>query len=56
MHIVETTPTSLVASDGGLYIGAGKNLKPGSFFSGLINDDRIYPLVLSQKEIEELVR
>jgi hypothetical protein len=27
---------------GDLQIGAGKNLEPGSFFSGLIDDVRIY--------------
>ena len=26
----------------GLYIGAGKNLEPSSFFTGLIDDVRIY--------------
>ncbi|MHC4594939.1 MAG: Kelch repeat-containing protein [Planctomycetota bacterium] len=32
----------LRGTDGGLYIGAGENLEPGSFFSGLIDDVRIY--------------
>ncbi|MHC4806511.1 MAG: LamG-like jellyroll fold domain-containing protein, partial [Planctomycetota bacterium] len=32
----------LLGNDGGLYIGAGKNLESGSFFSGLIDDVRIY--------------
>ncbi|MFH1884077.1 MAG: LamG-like jellyroll fold domain-containing protein [Planctomycetota bacterium] len=31
-----------VPSDGGLYIGAAKDLNTGSFFSGLIDDLRIY--------------
>ena len=31
-----------VPSDGGLYIGAAKDLNTGSFFSGLIDDVRIY--------------
>jgi len=31
-----------VSSDGGLYIGAGNNLEAGSFWSGLIDDVRIY--------------
>ena len=31
-----------VRTEGGLYIGAGKNLEPCSFFSGLIDDFRIY--------------
>ena len=33
---------TLEGSAGGLYIGAGKALKAGSFFSGLIDDVRIY--------------
>ncbi|MHC4174873.1 MAG: LamG-like jellyroll fold domain-containing protein [Planctomycetota bacterium] len=32
----------LESSDGGLYLGAGKDLEPGSFFSGLIDNVRIY--------------
>ena len=34
--------TGLVSSDQGLYIGAGSNLEQGTFFSGLIDDVRIY--------------
>jgi predicted Rossmann fold nucleotide-binding protein DprA/Smf involved in DNA uptake len=45
-----------LSSNGGLYIGAGKNLEEGSFFSGLIDDVRIYNVALSSKEIEELAR
>jgi L-ascorbate metabolism protein UlaG (beta-lactamase superfamily)/N-acetylneuraminic acid mutarotase len=36
------TQGNLASSDGGLYIGAGENLEPGSFWSGLIDDVRIY--------------
>jgi hypothetical protein len=39
--------TSLKSSDGGLYIGANKNLDAGTFFSGLIDDVRIYNRVVS---------
>jgi len=38
----------LKASDGVLYIGAGKTLDAGSFFSGLIDDVRIYSRALTQ--------
>jgi N-acetylneuraminic acid mutarotase len=39
----DTKPFSMLeSSDGGLYSGAGKNLEHGSFFSGLIDDVRIY--------------
>ncbi|MBA7683788.1 hypothetical protein ES703_92173 [subsurface metagenome] len=43
---IETQP-GLEGSAGGLYIGAGKNLEPGSFFSGLIDDVRIYDRVIT---------
>lgn len=45
-----------VASDGGLYCGVGRNLESGSFFSGLIDDIRIYPLALNAEQIAALGR
>jgi len=33
---------SLDISSNGLYIGTGKAMEPGTFFSGLIDDVRIY--------------
>ena len=33
---------SLAAAGGGLYLGAGSALSPGNFWSGLIDDVRIY--------------
>jgi len=45
---------SLKSADGGLYIGAGKMLDAGSFFSGLIDDIRIFNLALSAEEIAAL--
>jgi hypothetical protein len=44
----------ILASIGGLYIGAGKGLEPGSFFVGLIDDIRIYSHALSETEIDAL--
>ena len=41
---------------GSLYIGAGPALDANTFFSGLIDDVRIYNVALSAKEIEELAR
>jgi N-acetylneuraminic acid mutarotase len=38
-------------ADGGMYIGAGKNLEAGTFFSGLIDDVRVYNKALSADEI-----
>ena len=40
--VATDTPSELVGSNGGLNIGCGKNLEPGSFWSGLIDDVRIY--------------
>jgi hypothetical protein len=45
---------SLKSATGGLYIGAGKNLEFGTFFSGLIDDVRIYNVALSAEKIEAL--
>lgn len=44
----------LEGSDGGLYIGAVDSLKAGSFWSGLIDDVRIYSCGLSADEIADL--
>ncbi len=43
-----------VQSSGGLYIGAGQDLGTGTFFSGLIDDVRIYDAALTAEEIEAL--
>ncbi len=40
--VAEDEQTNLAASDNGLYIGAGTAMEPGSFWSGLIDDVRIY--------------
>ncbi|MHC4462307.1 MAG: alkaline phosphatase [Planctomycetota bacterium] len=42
VEAAKDTQAGLETSDGGLYLGAGKNLEPDSFFSGLIDDVRIY--------------
>jgi hypothetical protein len=41
------TAANLEAGSGGLYIGAGSRLEPGTFWSGLIDDVRIYNRVVS---------
>ena len=48
--------TSLNNSDGGLFIGANKNLDAGTFFSGLIDDVRIYNEALHAEEIAALTQ
>jgi hypothetical protein len=40
--VAADTQSGLAGSNGGLYIGCGKNMEPGSFWSGLIDDVRIY--------------
>jgi len=40
--VVEDIQANLVGSESGLYIGTGKAMEPGSFWSGLIDDVRIY--------------
>jgi len=42
VEVARDTQVGLEGSAGDLYIGAGTNLEPGSFFSGLIDDVRIY--------------
>ena len=42
VEVATDAQTGLGSSEGGLYLGAGKDLDAGSFFSGLIDDVRIY--------------
>jgi hypothetical protein len=42
IKVAEDTQPGLEGPQMGLYIGVGKNYTPGSFFSGLIDDVRIY--------------
>jgi len=42
VEVARDAVTALAGSTGGLYIGAGANLAAGSFWSGLIDDVRIY--------------
>jgi hypothetical protein len=42
LEVAKDTQSELGASAAGLYIGSGKNLEPASYFSGLIDDVRIY--------------
>jgi Tol biopolymer transport system component len=42
VEVAKDTQAELVGSDGGLHLGAGKGLEPGSFWSGLIDDVRVY--------------
>jgi hypothetical protein len=42
VEVARDTQPALRRSEGDLYFGTGKNLEPGIFFSGLIDDVRIY--------------
>jgi len=50
----EDTQTNLLGSENGLYIGTGTAMEPGTFWSGLIDDVRIYNQALDAEEIEAL--
>jgi len=48
------TLAPLKSATGGLYIGTGKNLEAGTFFSGMIDDVRIYNIALNAEKIAAL--
>jgi Tol biopolymer transport system component len=45
-EVAKDTQIKLEGSVGGLYIGTGKAMEPGTYFSGLIDDVRIYNRVV----------
>jgi hypothetical protein len=51
----DTVQCRLESSEGGLIIGAGGALEPGSCFCGLIDDVRIYSVALNADRIDALV-
>jgi len=50
------TLAPLKSSNGGLYISTSKTLDAGTFFSGLIDDVRIYNIALSADKIATLAQ
>ncbi len=50
IEVARDTATNLEPASGGLYIGAGSDLEPGAFWSGLIDDVRIYDRVVIPME------
>ena len=46
----------LMSSNGDLYIGTSKNLEAGTFFSGLIDDVRIYDKTLTAEQIQTMAQ
>jgi hypothetical protein len=53
---VDSDYVAVLSCDAGLYIGAGQALDAASFFSGLIDDVRIYDVALSADEIAVLAQ
>ena len=59
VQIAEVTTTfvgNVPPSDGGLYIGASKDLSAGTLFSGFIDDIRIYNQALTAEQIAALAQ
>jgi lysophospholipase L1-like esterase len=54
--VAEDTQSALANSNNGMYIGVGKDVKLGTFWSGLIDDVRIYNVALSAEEIASLTQ
>ena len=52
--VAEDVQKNLASSNNGLYIGCGKGMEPGTFFSGLIDDVRIYNIALNAEKITAL--
>jgi Tol biopolymer transport system component len=53
---IDVTPVAPMRSYGGLYIGTDKTLEAATFFSGLIDDVRIYDVALSAEEVTVLAQ
>jgi hypothetical protein len=47
VEVARDTADNLESADGGLYMGVGSNLESGTFWSGLIDDVRIYNRAVS---------
>jgi len=54
--VAEDTQPGLEGSQMGLYIGTGKAMEPGTYFSGLIDDVRIYNVALTPEQIAALAQ
>jgi len=54
--VAEDTRGGLQGSENGLNIGAGKMTEPGAYWSGLIDDVRIYDKAMTIEQISELSR
>jgi predicted phosphodiesterase len=54
IEVARDTAETLESAETGLYIGAASTLEPIGFFSGLVDDVRIYDVALSTEEIKAL--
>ncbi len=54
--VAEDAQTNLEASENILFIGTGKAMEPGTFWSGLIDDVRMYNQALNAERIEALAQ
>jgi len=54
VEVAKDSQAGFQDSIGGLYIGTGKAKEAGTFWSGLIDDVRIYNRALRKKQITEL--
>jgi len=52
----DETVVSGIPSDGGLHIGAGRDVDPASFFFGMIDDVRIYDVALNPEQVDALAK
>jgi hypothetical protein len=56
INVAQDEQHILKGEQSGLYIGAGVTLEAAGFFSGLIDDVRIYNVAMRTEQIEAIVR
>ena len=56
LEVARDILNGLESAAGGFYIGTGKTMEPGTYFSGLIDDVRIYDRVLNPEQVAELAQ
>jgi len=56
INIAQDEQSILKGEQSGLYIGAGATLEAAGFFSGLIDDVRIYDVAMRTEQIEAIAR
>ena len=56
INVAQDGQNILEGKQSGLYIGAGVTLEAAGFFSGLIDDIRIYNVAMRTEQIEAILR